>query len=80
MIRKFLAAIFIKVSNKTLKRHSAFDVLMCVSECVLCHIQLMHFFCFYSVAASQKVEKEKMGDLKSPKFLEKKSWIVSKNE
>ena len=45
----------------TLKRHGAFDVLMLVSECILFHIQDMEFFRFYSVTASQKVEKQKNG-------------------
>ena len=37
----------------TLKRHSAFDVLMRVSECILFHIQDTQFFRFYSMTASQ---------------------------
>ena len=42
----------------TLNCHSANDVLMSVSECILCHIQDMQLFRFYSVATSQLGKKE----------------------
>ena len=65
MISKFLAAICIKVTI-------AFDVLTHLYACVLCNIQKMQFYRFYSVTTSQKYEKEKKGDLECPKNLEKK--------
>ena len=40
-------------SWNTLKRHSAFDVLMRVSGCILFHIEDMQFFRFFSVTATQ---------------------------
>ena len=64
----------------TIKRHSAFDDLTHLYVCILFHIQDMQFFRFYSMTASRYVEKEKMGDLEYPKFLEKKRLIASKNE
>ena len=56
----------------TLKRYSGFDVLTHLYACIVFHIQDMQFFSSYSVAASQKIDKENIGYLEYPKLLEKK--------